>query len=139
MSRVVILGAGTALDDAWAVASELFSEAQRLPLVTCDQFNFDLAPLLSAHAPGQTRVFVAMELEQAPAKAGALWRGSMAEARSDEGRNACIAMAFGGTSAPELPDFTVAFLVVSVMAALSVPAALMMPRAAAVEMSGHKM
>lgn len=61
MSRVVILGAGTALDDAWAVASELFSEAQRLPLVTCDQFNFDLAPLLSAHAPGQTRVFVAMD------------------------------------------------------------------------------
>ena len=43
---------------------------------------------------GETRVYVAMELEQAPAKAGALWRGSLAEARSDEGRNACIAMEF---------------------------------------------
>ena len=48
----------------------------------------------SQKVSGETRVFVAMELEQAPAKAGALWRGSMAEARSDEGRNACIAMAF---------------------------------------------
>jgi len=43
---------------------------------------------------GETRVFVAMELEQTPAKAGALLHGSLAEARSDEGRNACIAMEF---------------------------------------------
>ena len=43
---------------------------------------------------GETRVYVAMELEQAPAKAGALWRGSMVDARTDEGRNACIAMTF---------------------------------------------
>ena len=43
---------------------------------------------------GETRVYVAMELEQTPAKAGALWRGSMSDARSDEGRNACIAMDF---------------------------------------------
>ena len=43
---------------------------------------------------GETKVYVAMELEQTPVKAGALWRGSMSEARSDEGRNACIAMNF---------------------------------------------
>ena len=43
---------------------------------------------------GETRVYVAMELEQTPAKAGALWRGSMSDAKSDEGRNACIAMVF---------------------------------------------
>ena len=43
---------------------------------------------------GETKVYVAMELEQTPVKAGALWRGSMSEARSDEGRNACIAMYF---------------------------------------------
>ena len=43
---------------------------------------------------GETRVYVAMELEQTPAKAGALWRGSLAETRTDEGRNACIAMQF---------------------------------------------
>ena len=48
----------------------------------------------SQKVSGETRVFVAMELEQAPARAGALWRGSLTEARSDEGRNACIAMAF---------------------------------------------
>jgi len=48
----------------------------------------------SQKVSGETKVYVAMELEQAPAKAGALWRGSMAEARSDEGRNACIAMTF---------------------------------------------
>ena len=43
---------------------------------------------------GDTRVYVAMELEQEPAKAGALWRGSLSDAKSDEGRNACIAMVF---------------------------------------------
>ena len=43
---------------------------------------------------GETRVYVAMELEQAPVQAGALWRGEMQETRTDEGRNAAIAMRF---------------------------------------------
>ena len=75
MSRVVILGAGTALDDAWAVASELFSEAQRLPLVTCDQFNFDLAPLLSAHAPLVSLVAPGVTLDPAAEIAGNVYIG----------------------------------------------------------------
>ena len=48
------------------------------------------------------------------------------------------AMALGGHAQPQLPDFTVAFLVVSAMALLSVPASLMMPRGAATETSGHR-
>ena len=43
---------------------------------------------------GETKVYVAMELEQAPAKAGALRDGTLSEVKSAEGRNACIAMAF---------------------------------------------
>ena len=43
---------------------------------------------------GETRVYVAMELEQAPAKAGVLRDGSQTDSLADEGRNACIAMVF---------------------------------------------
>ena len=61
MSQVVIVGAGTALDDAWEVACECFNEPVKLPVLSPDDFNFDLAPLLSAYPPTQTRVFVAMD------------------------------------------------------------------------------
>ncbi len=43
---------------------------------------------------GETRVYLAMELEQVPLKSGALSQGALSEAKSDEGRNACIAMVF---------------------------------------------
>ena len=43
---------------------------------------------------GETKVYVAMELGESPAKAGVLKNGALAEARADEGRNACIAMTF---------------------------------------------
>ena len=43
---------------------------------------------------GETKVYVAMELEHAPAKAGALRNGTLTELQSEEGRNACIAMFF---------------------------------------------
>lgn len=49
-----------------------------------------------------------------------------------------VAMALGGRDQPQLSDFTLAFLVVAAMAILSVPAALMMPRSAGTETSGHR-
>ena len=43
---------------------------------------------------GETRVYVAMEFEQTPSLAGALAHGQITERKSDEGRNACIALRF---------------------------------------------
>ena len=48
---------------------------------------------------GETRVYVVMEFAESPVRAGALWRGEIAEAQSDEGRNAAIALSF---NAPEV-------------------------------------
>ena len=43
---------------------------------------------------GETRVYVAMEFEQTPVRAGALAHGQITERRSDEGKNACIGLQF---------------------------------------------
>jgi MFS family permease len=49
-----------------------------------------------------------------------------------------IAMTFGGRHAPDLGDFTFAFLVVAATTVLSIPASLMMPRNAGTETSGYR-
>ncbi len=49
-----------------------------------------------------------------------------------------ISMAIGGHKGPHLSDFTVGFLGVSFVMLLAAPAALLMPRAAGDEMSGHR-
>lgn len=61
MTCTVILGAGAALDDAWQVAREQLSDVLKLEVLSVDQFNFDLTPLLRDHPPAQTRVFVALD------------------------------------------------------------------------------
>ncbi len=48
-----------------------------------------------------------------------------------------IAMAAGGTAAPTLPDFTAAFLTVSLISLLAAPVGMLMPRNAGSEMSGQ--
>ncbi|MDE2334464.1 MAG: MFS transporter [Rhodospirillales bacterium] len=49
-----------------------------------------------------------------------------------------VSMAVGGHAQPELPDFTAGFLGISCLMLLASPAALLMPRAAGREMSGHR-
>jgi hypothetical protein len=49
-----------------------------------------------------------------------------------------VAMAFGGRHAPDLGDFTFAFLIVAATTVMSIPASLMMPRAAGTETSGYR-
>lgn len=61
MTRTVILGADAALDAAWQVACEHPGDAVRLALLTLDNFNFDLGPLLKDYPPALTRVFVALD------------------------------------------------------------------------------
>ncbi len=49
-----------------------------------------------------------------------------------------VSMAASGHTGPQLSDFTVGFLGVSLVMLLAAPAALLMPRAAGDEMSGHR-
>jgi hypothetical protein len=49
-----------------------------------------------------------------------------------------VTMAISGHDGPMLADFSAAFLVVSAIALLAAPLALVMPREAASELSGHR-
>lgn len=61
MTRRIVAGHGSALDQAFEVAEHLHPGSLRIELSSSDGYNFDLSALRAEHAPASAEVFVALD------------------------------------------------------------------------------
>ncbi|WP_160079329.1 acetyltransferase [Pseudomonas sp. 8AS] len=61
MKRLLVIGEGRALGQAYATARESGLDCRRIELHSPDRYNFDLSPLFERHVASETEVFVALD------------------------------------------------------------------------------